>query len=248
VPVPQRTGLLDDAAPLFREGASVPCVGVLLALPCAIHGFHLIKQALKTCGIVTVKKASEVAASLPSVGKRVGGAFYVHRDALSLVGDRTSRVGEAERVAGAMEWNVAKIEKSSVSFLLYESFDVDFPALLISVKVDFGTGTVSRIDYRGRENPPILHRKEVLLPPDDPHLPKFRALTISAEEHGLFRDSNKIGTREAWLARVADAGLVLRGGRLVSKNEEHFEVARHKTAIVRRDLSQPMQLMMRFGS
>jgi transposase len=30
-------GLLDDAAPLFREGSSVPGVGVLLALPCLIE-------------------------------------------------------------------------------------------------------------------------------------------------------------------------------------------------------------------
>jgi hypothetical protein len=30
-------GLLDDAAPLFREGASVPGVGVLLALPCLVE-------------------------------------------------------------------------------------------------------------------------------------------------------------------------------------------------------------------
>jgi transposase len=30
-------GLLDDAAPLFREGSSVPGVGVLLALPCVIE-------------------------------------------------------------------------------------------------------------------------------------------------------------------------------------------------------------------
>ena len=31
-------GLLDDAAPLFREGSSVPGVGVLLALPCLVEG------------------------------------------------------------------------------------------------------------------------------------------------------------------------------------------------------------------
>ena len=30
-------GLLDDAAPLFREGASVPGVGVLIALPCLVE-------------------------------------------------------------------------------------------------------------------------------------------------------------------------------------------------------------------
>jgi hypothetical protein len=30
-------GLLYDAAPLFREGSSVPGVGVLLALPCLVE-------------------------------------------------------------------------------------------------------------------------------------------------------------------------------------------------------------------
>jgi transposase len=40
-------GLLDDAAPLFREGASVPGVGVLLALPCLIEsGLFRISRRL----------------------------------------------------------------------------------------------------------------------------------------------------------------------------------------------------------
>jgi transposase len=40
-------GLLDDAAPLFREGASVPGVGVLLALPCVIEsGLFQISRRL----------------------------------------------------------------------------------------------------------------------------------------------------------------------------------------------------------
>jgi hypothetical protein len=30
-------GLLDDAAPLFREGSAVPGAGVLLALPCLVE-------------------------------------------------------------------------------------------------------------------------------------------------------------------------------------------------------------------
>src|SRR5260370_20516715 len=30
-------GLLDDAAPIFRDGSQVPGVGVLLALPCLIE-------------------------------------------------------------------------------------------------------------------------------------------------------------------------------------------------------------------
>ena len=183
-----------------------------------------------------------------AVGKRIGGALYVHGDALRLIDAiERERVAAAEERASGVEWNVAKIEKSSVSLLRYEPFDVDFPALLHSTRVDLISGAVKSTDYASRANPPILHRKELLLPPDDPRLPKFRALTAAAEEHGLFAASNKIGTRSAWQARIDAAGLVLRNGRLLKTDEEHIETARHRTAIVRRDLSQPMQLLMRLG-
>jgi hypothetical protein len=40
-------GLLDDAAPLFREGSSVPSVGVLSALPCLVEsGLFRISRKL----------------------------------------------------------------------------------------------------------------------------------------------------------------------------------------------------------
>jgi len=40
-------GLLDDAAPLFREGCSVPCAGVLFALPCLVEsGLFRISRKL----------------------------------------------------------------------------------------------------------------------------------------------------------------------------------------------------------
>jgi hypothetical protein len=40
-------GLLDDAAPLFREGTAVPGVGVLVALPCLVEsGLFLISRKL----------------------------------------------------------------------------------------------------------------------------------------------------------------------------------------------------------
>ena len=183
----------------------------------------------------------------PIVGKRVGGALYIHKDALGLLTDEAATVEKAESFAPSVRWNVAKIEKSSVSLLLYEAFEIDFPALLTSTKVDLASGAVTQTDYQMRANPPILHRKELLLAPDDPRLPKFRALTSAGEDYGLFSEANKIGTRVAWNAKIAAAGLVLRGGRLLRHDEEHHVVARHKTAIVRRDLSQPMQLMMRFG-
>ena len=42
-------GLLDDAAPLFRDGSSVPGVGVLLALPCLVES-GLIRISRKLYG------------------------------------------------------------------------------------------------------------------------------------------------------------------------------------------------------
>jgi hypothetical protein len=40
-------GLLDDAAPLFREGSSIPGVGVLVALPCLVEsGLFRISRKL----------------------------------------------------------------------------------------------------------------------------------------------------------------------------------------------------------
>ena len=182
-----------------------------------------------------------------AVGKRIGGALYIHKEALGLLAEEADKVEKAESMAPAVCWNIAKIEKSTVSLLQYEPFEIDFPALLTSTRVDLLSGTVTQTDYKKRANPPILHRKELLLAPDDPRLPKFRALTSAAEDHGLFVEVNKIGTRAAWSAKIAAAGLTLRGGRLLRDEEEHHVVARHKTAIVRHDLSKPMQLMMRVG-
>lgn len=183
------------------------------------------------------------------VGKVVGGAVYVHRRAVDFLPEiKSSAVILAERAACVDDWNVVRVGDGSVSFLVYESFDEKgFPALLLSAKVDLGSGAVVKIDYRTRASPPILHRKELLLPPDDPRIPKFRALTAAAEEHGLFEEASKIGTRKAWEKKIADAGLVLKGHSLIAAHEEHVDVSRHRTAIIRGDLSQPMQIMLRLG-
>jgi DNA phosphorothioation-associated putative methyltransferase len=185
---------------------------------------------------------------MPEIGKKTAGGRYVHRSALQYLSDvnqeRVTLV--AGRFAG--EWNVVRIGGDSISFLLYESFDeVAFPALLESTRFVTETGKVVRSSYRGRANPPILHRKELLLRPEDPRIPAFRALTSTAEDHGLFAQAHRIGTRAAWNARIREAGLVLRGHQLVSAAEHSVSVARHKTAIARRELSQPMQLLVRLG-
>jgi hypothetical protein len=61
------------------------------------------------------------------------------------------------------EWNVTKVEKSSVSLLLYEPFDVDFPALLVIVKQDLtAIGKLSRRTCAMNGRPvPLLRRPEL---------------------------------------------------------------------------------------
>lgn len=154
-----------------------------------------------------------------SVGKNVGGCLYVHRDAVTSLSAGTRRaVAEAERIAGmhSSGWNVAKIGRQTVSLLLYENFDEHaFPALLASVAVRNADGSVTRTDYSARANPPILHRKELLIAEDDPRRVVFMEITRMAEDRGLFSEPHRIGTRQAWTARLDSAGLACRGGRLV---------------------------------
>lgn len=179
-------------------------------------------------------------------GKRVGGALYLHVSARKGADpDVRERIERATSFADGVAWNVAKVESGAVSLLLYESFDeIAFPALLTAVRVKLRDGSAVHTDYRDRANPPILHRKETLLLPDDPRRPAFAAVTRLAEEHGLFAEAHRIGTRNAWLARVEAAGLTAQGEKLLPRETVPVDVARHRTAIIRRDLSQPTQMLV----
>ena len=179
-------------------------------------------------------------------GKRVGGALYLHASAIETAASEVrARIEQADLLAEHQPWNVAKLQGNAVSLLLYEPFETTaFPALLAAIRVDLDDGRVVRTDYRQRANPPILHRKETLLRPDDPRRPAFGALTRLAEEHKLFAEPHRIGTRKAWLERVEAAGLVVQGARLLRREAVPVDVVRHRTAIIRRDLSQPVQMLV----
>ena len=179
-------------------------------------------------------------------GKRVGTALYLH---VSAIEEAEPNIREGiERAIVAADggaWNVVKVQGDAVSLLLYETFDAAaFPALLTSVRIKLSDGSVVSTDYRSRSNPPILHRKETLLRPDDPQRPAFAALTRLAEEHNLFAEPHRIGTRKAWLELVEAAGLVIQGAKLLHRDTAPVDVLRHRTAIIRHDLSQPVQMLV----
>jgi len=174
----------------------------------------------------------------------------------------SSRLRAAVDLAGIERWNVVKIDLkdgAKVSLLLYEDFDaVAFPALVESHRVDLGTGTVDVRRYG--QNPPILHRKELLLAPDDPRREVFGALTAELERLGLFVDMARRGRKGAWEAALASAGVVVTGHDVdvVEGRDEVPKapadgalgpgaVARHRTAIGRNSLSAPMAALNTAG-
>ena len=106
------------------------------------------------------------------------------------------------------DFNVVKLDRRSrVSFLRYGDFDAPFPVLLAALSCDTERGTCRPAKYAGRRNPPLLHRKELLLPSDDPRVPGAERLTRCLEARGAFADARSIGTRAAWCARLRDLGL-----------------------------------------
>jgi DNA phosphorothioation-associated putative methyltransferase len=185
-------------------------------------------------------------------GKRVGGALYLHRSALAAL-----EPGQGARVAAlaarcSEPWNVAKLDLAgdeAVSLLEYEPFaEAAFPALRASHRLS-AEGALVRRRY-GAENPPILHRKELLLLPDHPDRARFAALTRDLEARGLFVDMARRGRRKPWDAALQAAGLAIEDHRVVARAAREApapQVERHRTAIARSALSAPVSALQEAG-
>lgn len=143
-------------------------------------------------------------------GKRVRGALYVHMDALASL-DEPERIAvrRAAELVVDHAWNVARLGPGPIVALLhYPCFDLEtFPRLAGSARVDLSTSRVSRTHHNVTDNPLILHRKELLLNPEDPKRAAWSATTERLERLGLFQNPTKIGRRRAWEEMLASAGL-----------------------------------------
>ena len=197
----------------------------------------------------------------PHIGKRIGDACYLDKTAIAWMSASAQKaVQEAQRIAGVgpNAFNVVKLHgepPKRVSLLAYQNFDSSpFPALLDSWTVHLKSARSSYRSYRFAHNPPILHRKELLLPPDDPRRETFAALTRELELRNLFHLPSFIGFRSHWEKRLADAGIAVCDHLIVdraSDSKQHpdhrFAIKRHRTAISRSSLSTPMQALARHG-
>lgn len=205
--------------------------------------------------------------SIPS--KIVGGSVYLTIEALPyLDSELAARVQEAEQLAKVKrhdQFNLVRIDDTgqSIALLNYpEFFDEPFPSLQESWLVNLDLSTVKYRTYADSLNPPILHRKELLLQSDDPRREACAELTSTAESIGLFDDRRRIGYRRQWLALIREKGYRIEGHSLVPIGNDEFVEAggadlaplhscwgasRHLTALVRYGFSAPVQSLARYG-
>ena len=146
-------------------------------------------------------------------GKRIGNSIYVHISILShLSSSKRNCIKEAERIAAPMPFapNVFRVDekKKQVSLLFYSDFEVDpFPCLMGSIFVDLSQSRARSRSYLLSKNPPILHRKELLLGQGHPSFVKLAALTTELVNLGMYDNSHLIGHSNAWQARLNNAGI-----------------------------------------
>jgi len=200
------------------------------------------------------------------IGKKVLNNVYWHSSLTTAQNfDVQQHIAEAESLAGVeagANYNVVKydINSNSLSLLWYPGFFTDpFPALDKSYRIDLECKRVEKRNYQSSINPPILHRKELLLSPSDSHNSLFCELTATAEQLGLFENTIRIGFKQAWENLIAEKGFQLIDHQFVpignNQDDEQllFEprqnaaISRHLTALSRSNLSAPMQCLARHG-
>jgi DNA phosphorothioation-associated putative methyltransferase len=203
---------------------------------------------------------NSLVANLP-LGKKLPDAFYLHKSALTELDPSLEKfifaVGNALKIPED-DWHVVKLSRNEfkLSLLSYPSFfDESYPALTQSVTVNL-TKLEHRVSrYESSDNPPILHRKETLIPYTHPAFDDFVQLTQEGENAGLYANSRMIGFKQSWENIIAKHGFELVDGRLfrassftdTQGSDKTNSIDRHKTALVRHELSSPMKHLAKQG-
>jgi DNA phosphorothioation-associated putative methyltransferase len=218
-----------------------------------------VDQQLADIGALEDRHAEAI--RLVEGGKRVGDAVYLHETLLATqptpVQELAADAARLAELTGAA-FNVVRVSmrRPEVAFLYYPDFFTDpFPALRSSWLVRLSTAQTAHSDFTIQENPPILHRKELLLPPAHPDRARFARLTAALDDCQAFDFApHLIGRRAYWNETLASLGLRVDGDEVVRMTgietdgpQTSIAVARHRTAISRSRLSAPMQSLARWG-
>ncbi len=203
---------------------------------------------------------------MTSIGKRVFDDLYLHVSAIYTLHDieHQALITAAIKCIPEDQATVINVVKlnlrtGKISLLEYEPFeDSAFPALLGSWVIEPSSDSPTYRTYRTSLNPPVLHRKELLVAPNYPGRKGWQRLTEEAEELGLFDNTRTIGFRKNWLQLIEGKGFCLTSTGFTplgnvhqiekSKNNSKSDlVQRHLTALNRASLSAPVQILIKHG-
>ena len=133
------------------------------------------------------------------------------------------------------------IKTGRISLLEYIDFDTDpFPALGDSWLTEPDSTIPIFRTYRASLNPPILHRKELLVAENYPNRDIWCETTKVAEALGLFENTKIIGFKRNWEQLIAGIGYELKGGvfcPIGNTEESENEVPQNSDAPIQRHLT-----------
>ena len=205
---------------------------------------------------------------MAGIGKEVGDNVYVHLTTVAGLGEAgqvlVSRALALLPPDVRERPNVVKVSqrRQRVSLLEYTEFeDEPFPSLKSSWSLaNFDASALDFRSYEQSANPPILHRKELLMSKDHPRYADWAKTTKTCEALGLFENSKTIGFLLNWERAISRKGFRLVGSEFLplgnveapgevdlSPQDALPTIRRHLTAMARTSLSAPVQMLVRHG-
>ena len=134
-------------------------------------------------------------------GKKIGSYIYFHKSLIKSRELKLPKIISNHPSFIKVPWNVLKInigQEDNFSLLLYKDFYKSlFPSLISSYTINLQKGSISRRNY-DPINPPILHRKELLISRSSKRYLRWGKITAQLETLGLFGNSKAIGRKQNW--------------------------------------------------
>lgn len=145
--------------------------------------------------------------------KIIRGKTYLHESIISILeSDLRSKIESSITLLPAdYKWNIIRLDNKKITFLYYPNFEsIPHPSLQHSMAVGLKTKQTKQYTA-SKTNPPILHRKETFLKPNDKNYEKFSKLTLQEETAGLLdpKISHKIGFKKYWEELLDKKGLTI---------------------------------------
>ena len=196
--------------------------------------------------------------SLP-FGKKLPQATYVYAPDSAALPIELGAIVERLRaqLELADDFNVLKFaHEGGIAFLRYPRFfETPHPELSESVRVSLVTGKVTRSRFGRDGNPPILHRKELLVAPAEPKAESWARLTSQEVAAGLYEFPATIGFKAVWEKLLSEKRLAYCDHDLVERESGGSvdllsaapTILRHRTALARSGVSKPIRLALDSG-